>query len=69
MKEHMLATRVGHSIYNSVQTITEAIDISVSEYLRKLILSDLDSKILIDEELRLAFLKAIKDRKSHERTE
>ena len=52
MKEHMLATRVGHSIYNSVQTLTEAIDISVSEYLRKIILSDLDSKSLLDLELR-----------------
>jgi len=69
MKDHTLATRVGRRIYDNVQVLSMAQDISVSEYLRKLILSDLDSKILIDEELRLAFLKAIKDRKSNERTE
>lgn len=68
MKEFILATRVGRRVYDNVQVISMAQDISVSEYLRKLILSDLDSKILIDEELRRAFLKAIKDRKSHERT-
>jgi len=59
LKEHMLATRVGHSIYNSVQTLTEAIDISVSEYLRKLVLSDLDSRSLLDDELRRVATKKL----------
>ena len=51
LKKHILATRVGHYVNNSVRVLTRGLDISLSEYLRKLILQDLDSRRLFDDEL------------------
>ena len=50
MKEHILATRVNDYINKSVRLIAGALGISISEYLRKLILHDLDAmKTFVDE--------------------
>ena len=51
MKKHILATRVGHYVNNSVRFLTRGLGISISEYLRKLILQDLESRHLFEEEL------------------
>jgi hypothetical protein len=50
MKEHILATRVNDYINKSVRVLSEALGINISEYLRKLILHDLDAmKTFVDE--------------------
>tara|TARA_B100001971_G_C18067508_1_gene471259 strand:- start:644 stop:835 length:192 start_codon:yes stop_codon:yes gene_type:complete len=54
VKKHILATRVGHYANNSVRTLARGLGISVSEYLRKLILQDLESKRLFEEDLSKA---------------
>ncbi|MFX0200387.1 MAG: hypothetical protein ACFFCW_30075 [Candidatus Hodarchaeota archaeon] len=54
MKKHILATRVGRYVNNSVRDLTRGLGISISEYLRKLILQDLDSRRLFEEELAKA---------------
>jgi hypothetical protein len=51
LKKHILATRVGHYVNDSVKILTKGLDISVSEYLRKLILHDLDSRQIFQNEL------------------
>ena len=54
MKKHILATRVGHYVNNSVRFLTCGLGISISEYLRKLILHDLESRHLFEDELAKA---------------
>ena len=51
MKKHILATRVGRYVNNSVHVLTRGLGISISEYLRKLILQDLESRHLFEEAL------------------
>ena len=51
MRKHVIAARVGKYVYNSVQGLTKGLGISISEYLRKLIIQDLDSKRLFEEDL------------------
>jgi len=51
MKKHILATRVGRYAYNSVRVLSKGLSISVSEYLRNLILQDLESRRLFEDEL------------------
>ena len=57
MKKHILATRVGHYVNNSVHVLTRGLGITISEYLRKLILQDLESKRLFEDELARTFEK------------
>lgn len=52
MKKTILATRVGSYIEKSVRMLIKSLDISISEYLRRLIMQDLDSRNLFDKELR-----------------
>lgn len=52
MKEHILATRVNDYINKSARLLAEALGISISEYLRKLILHDLDTMRTFVDELR-----------------
>ena len=52
MKKAILATRVGSYIDKSARMLIKSLDISISEYLRRLIMQDLDSRKLFDEELR-----------------
>ena len=58
MKKHILATRVGHYVNNSVRVLARGLGISISEYLRKLILQDLESKRLFEDELTEALKKS-----------
>ena len=51
MKKHILATRVGQRIYKSVQFVSNRLDISRSEYVRNVILSDLENRNVLDIEL------------------
>ena len=63
LKEHILATRVGKNIHFSVRMITECFDLSISEYIRKLILSDLDSRGITLTESQIIF--RLSDGSSH----
>jgi len=54
VKKHILATRVGHYVNDSVRGLTRGLGISISEYLRKLIIQDIDSRRLFEEELARA---------------
>ena len=54
MKKKIIATRVGHYVHNSVKDLTRGLGISVSEYLRKLIIQDLDSRRLFEDDLAQA---------------
>lgn len=50
----ILATRVGQYVNNSVRRLTVGLGISISEYLRRLIIQDLDSRSLFDDDLKIA---------------
>ena len=54
LKKHILATRVSSYVNNSVRALAKGLGISVSEYLRKLILQDLDSRKMFEDELKRA---------------
>ena len=54
MKRKIIATRVGYYVHNSVKDLTGGLGISVSEYLRKLIIQDLDMRHLFEDELAQA---------------
>jgi hypothetical protein len=47
-----LATRVSPVVNTAVRRLTEALGITISEYLRKLILDDLESKQLFEDEFK-----------------
>ena len=52
MRKPILATRVAPYINKSVRRLTKALGISISEYLRRLILQDFDSRKIFDDELK-----------------
>lgn len=53
-----LATRVSPIVNIAVRRLTEALGITISEYLRKLILDDLESKKMFEDELKTAVKKS-----------
>jgi hypothetical protein len=53
-----LATRVSPVVNIAVRRLTEALGITISEYLRKLILDDLESKKMFEDELKTAVKKS-----------
>ena len=66
MKEFTLATRVGRSIYETVKLFSLNYEISVSEYLRSLILADIESKFDMDEELKRGLLEGFRENRGYE---
>lgn len=52
MGKQTLATRVSPYINKSVRMLSKGLGVTISEYLRRLILQDLDSRNLFDDELR-----------------
>jgi len=53
LKKHILATRVNSYVNKSTRAVARGLGISVSEYLRNLILQDLNSKkMFVDEPKR-----------------
>lgn len=53
-RKPILATRVSPYVNQSVRRLTRGLGISISEYLRKLILQDLESRKLFQDELKEA---------------
>lgn len=65
LQNYIVATRVSSAVNNAVRKIARGLGVSRSEYLRNLILQDLDSKgFLRDEQLA----KAVKQAEEDERT-
>jgi len=60
-----LATRVSPNVNASVRRLTKALGITISEYLRKLILDDLESKQMFKGE----FKKAVEQSETNDRTQ
>ena len=54
MKDFILATRVNGYANNAVRALAKGLGISISEYLRKLILQDLESQKLFQDKLKEA---------------
>ena len=52
LKKNILATRVSTYVNTTVRKVVRGLGISVSEYLRTLILHDLESKGMFKEELK-----------------
>ena len=61
-----LSTSVKPDVYDTVQLFALNYEISVSEYLRSLILADIESKFDMDEELKRALLDGFKESKGYE---
>ena len=61
-----LSTSVKPDVYDTVQLFALHYEISVSEYLRSLILADIESKFDMDEELKRALLDGLKESKGYE---
>jgi hypothetical protein len=53
-----LATRVSPYVNNAVRRLTTGLGITISEYLRKLILQDLESRRIFDDELKKAVMES-----------
>ena len=53
-----IATRVSPVVNNAVRQLTGALGITISEYLRKLILNDLESKQMFEGEIKEAIEKS-----------
>jgi hypothetical protein len=58
MRKPALATRVSPYVNQSVRKLAKALGITISEYLRKLILQDLDSRKMFQDELKKAVEKS-----------
>lgn len=52
LKKHFIATRVNARVNRAVKMVARGLGISISEYLRKLIIQDLDSRKMFEGELR-----------------
>jgi hypothetical protein len=50
LRKPAIATRVSPAVNNAVRQLSKALGITVSEYLRKLILDDLESKRIFNEQ-------------------
>lgn len=61
MVKPILATRVVPVINKSVRKLTRGLGISISEYLRRLIFQDLDSRRIFNDELKKAVEEAEED--------
>jgi len=64
VRKPILATRVSPYINQSVRRLTKGLGISISEYLRKLILQDLDSRKMFEDELKKAVEQSDEESKS-----
>jgi predicted RecB family endonuclease len=53
-RKQAIATRVSPYVNQSVRKLAKGLGISISEYLRKLILQDLDSRKMFQDELKKA---------------
>ena len=70
IKKYTLTVKVERDTYDSIQVLALDKGIGVSKYLRQIIEAHVESKTgVLDEELRLAFLKTIKDRKTEHKVE
>jgi len=65
-KKITLSTCVEPDIYDTVQLFSLNYEISVSEYLRNLILADIESKFDMDEELRRGILEGFRESRGYE---
>lgn len=54
MRKPILATRVSPVVNKSVRLLTKGLGITISEYMRRLIMQDLDSRNFFNEELKKA---------------
>ena len=61
-----LSTYVKRDVYDTVQLFSLNYEISVSEYLRSLILADIESKHDMDEELKRILLEGFKESRGYE---
>ncbi len=61
-----LSTSVKPDVYDTVQLFALNYEISVSEYLRSLILADIESKFDMDEELKRGLLEGFKESRGYE---
>ena len=69
LKNHHVATRVSSAVNDAVRRVARGLGISRSEYLRSLILKDLNSKgFLRDEQLKRAVKQAEEDERTPERS-
>lgn len=65
-KKIALTTYVKPDVFNTVQLFALNYEISVSEYLRSLVLADIESKHDMDEELKRGLLEGFKESKGYE---
>jgi len=65
-KNCTLATSVEPDVYDTVQLFALNYEISVSEYLRSLILADIESKFDMDEEFRRGLLEGFRESRGYE---
>ena len=61
-----LSTSVKPDVYHTVQLFALNYEISVSEYLRSLILADIESKFDMDEELKRGLLEGFRESRGYE---
>ena len=61
-----LSTSVKPDVYDTVQLFALNYEISVSEYLRSLILADIESKFDMDDELKRGLLKGFRESRGYE---
>ena len=61
-----LSTSVKPDVYDTVQLFSLNYEISVSEYLRSLILADIESKFDMDEELKRGLLEGFRESRGYE---
>lgn len=66
LKDNILATRVTHFVHKTVKMVAKGLGISVSEYLRTLILHDLESKGMFAGELKKAIEHSEPEKKPKE---
>ena len=65
-KKITLATSVELEVYDIVQLFSQNYGINVSEYLRGLILADIESKTDLDEELKRGLLEGFRESSGYE---
>ncbi|GAG09364.1 unnamed protein product [marine sediment metagenome] len=61
-----LSTSVEPDVYSTVQLFALDYEITVSEYLRSLILADIESKFDMDEELKRGLLEGFRESRGYE---
>ena len=66
LKKIALTTYVEPDVYDTVQLFSLNYEISVSEYLRSLILANIESKFDMDEELKQALLEGFRESRGYE---